>query len=258
MTTLRLHYRASLCLLLILAIFGVSLAVPIVDPSSPLNMSASGKWSIAAILVAALAVLAFYFEFDNAAESAKEIALVSMLGTLSAVLRVPFAPIPSVQPSTFLIICIGYVFGPLAGFMVGATTPIISNFFLGQGPYTLFQIFAWGLVGLGAGYLGRLNLIGRGLLAALILYGIFSGYLFGAIMNLWDWVTYAYPLTWSTYMARSTLSFWFDTFHATGNVLFLWFFGAKTIAILERFRRRFRVFDNEQEPVAIREVDHGY
>jgi len=250
MTTMRLHYKSSLCLLLILAIFGGSLAVPIVDPSSPLNVSVSGKWSIGAIVIAVLAILAFYFEFDNVAESAKEIALVSMLGTLSAVLRVPFAPIPSVQPSTFLIICSGYVFGPVAGFMVGALTPIVSNLFLGQGPWTLFQIFAWGFVGLGAGYLGRLSLSGRGLLAVLIFYGIFAGYLFGAIMNLWDWVTYAYPLTWSTYVARSTLSLWFDSFHAIGNVLFIWFFGAKTISILERFRRRFRVFYKEQEPVA--------
>ncbi|MDY6833226.1 MAG: ECF transporter S component [Chloroflexota bacterium] len=242
MTLLHAHYKAFLCLLLIMIVFGIVLTIPIVAPSSPLNVSASGKWSIVAMLVAALSVLAYYFEFDSFAQSAKEIALVSMMGTLSAILRVPFAPIPSVQPSTFLIICTGYVFGPLAGFMIGATTPIISNFFLGQGPYTLFQIFAWGFIGLGAGYLGRLELGGRWLLVVLLLYGILSAYLFGAIMNLWDWVTYAYPLTWSTYVARITLSLWFDTFHAIGNVLFLMFFGTKTIVILQRFRKRFSVF----------------
>lgn len=242
MLALRYHYRAYICMALILAICVASLVVTAVYPSSPLNVNVSGKWGIVTVLVAILAVLAFYFEFENIAQSAKEIALVSMLGTVSAVVRIPFAPVPGVQPSTFLIICSGYVFGPVAGFMVGAMTPIVSNFFLGHGPWTLFQVFAWGLIGFMAGYVGKVNLSGKSLMVVLVGFGIVSAYLFGALTNLFYWTSFDYPLTLRTFMARETLSFWFDTFHAIGNVLFLWFLGTRTISILERFRKRFRVF----------------
>ena len=158
-----------------------------------------------------------------------------MLGTISAVARVPFAAIPSVQPCTFFIICSGYVFGPLAGFMVGAVTALVSNFFLGQGPWTPYQMLAWGLVGVSAAYFRKFK-PGR---ISLIIFGIVWGYLYGWIMNTWFWVSMAYPLTFKTFFVYQVTSIWFDTLHAISNAIFLGFFGVKIIGILERFKKRF-------------------
>ena len=102
------------------------------------------NWGVLATLLVILVSVAVFFEFEAAAISSKEIALVAMLGTIAAVMRVPFAAMPNIQPCTYLIICSGYVFGPLLGFMVGAITPLVSNFFLGQGPWTVYQMLAWG------------------------------------------------------------------------------------------------------------------
>lgn len=242
MTALRLHYRSFLCMALIAGICLVSFVAPICYPSSIMDFSVSGRWGIVVTAVAVLSILAMYFEFERAAGSAKEIALVSLLGTASAVFRLPFAPIPSVQPCTYLVICTGYVFGPVAGFTVGAITAVVSNFFLGQGPWTLFQVFSWGLIGVLAGLLGHANLSGRMRILVLVVFGVFSGYLFGAVMSLYYWASFDYPLTFRTFLAREATGIWFDTLHAIGNVLFLWFLGGKTILILERFKRRFRVF----------------
>lgn len=242
MTTLRLHYRSYFCMALIAGVCVSSFVVPIYYPSSILNVNVSGRWGIVVMAVAVLTILAMYFEFEQVASSAKEIALVSLMGTASAVFRLPFAPIPSVQPCTYLIVCAGYVFGPVAGFMVGAITAVVSNFFLGQGPWTLFQVFSWGLIGVLAGLLGHANLRGRTRTLALVVFGVFSGYLFGAVMNLYYWASFDYPLTLRTFIAREATGIWFDTLHAIGNVLFIWFLGGKTVLILERFKRRFRVF----------------
>jgi energy-coupling factor transport system substrate-specific component len=161
--------------------------------------------------------------------------MVAMLGTISAVARVPFAAIPSVQPCTFFIICSGYVFGPLAGFMVGAVTALVSHFFLGQGPWTPYQMLAWGLAGISAAYFRRLK-PGK---IGLILFGIAWGYFYGWIMNLWFWVSMAYPLTLKTFIAYQVTSVWFDTLHAVSNAVFLGLFGVKITGILERFKKRF-------------------
>ncbi len=219
--------KSYFVLMAIIIIGAAAFAMPVFDISV--------NWGLIATVLVILAILAFYFEFEATAVSSKEIALVAMLGTLSAVVRVPFAAIPSLQPSTYLIICSGYVFGPVAGFMVGAVTALISNFFLGQGPWTPYQMFAWGLVGVSAAYLRRFNL-GR---TWLIVFGAVWGFLYGWIVNTWFWASFIYPLTWKTFLFYQLNSVWFDTFHAIGNVIFLGLFGMKTIAILERFRKRF-------------------
>ncbi len=199
------------------------------------SLNALVSWGLIAIVLAVLVTLAFFFKFESVALGSKEIALVAMLATISAVLRIPFAAIPSLQPCTFLIICCGYVFGPIAGFMVGAMTPLISNFFLGQGPWTLYQMLAWGLIGYGAGYLARFNLDRKGF----IIVGVVCGFLFGLITNIYFWLYFAYPLTFGTLVFVQLSSLWFDVSHAVGNAIFLGLFSTRTVSILERYRKRF-------------------
>ena len=225
--------KKSYIFLVLIVIIGIACFIIPMFPSCPLNSLLN--WGLIATVLVILAIMAFFFEFEAAAVSSKEIALVAMLGTISAVLRIPFAALPSVQPCTYLIICSGYVFGPVAGFMVGAITTLVSNFFLGQGPWTLYQILAWGLIGIIAAYLRRFNL-GR---KQFIVLGIACGYIFGLIMNIWFWAAFVYPLTFRTFLVALLNSVWFDTFHAIGNAIFLGLFGIKTIAIMERFKMRF-------------------
>jgi len=227
--------RKSYFFLALMLTIGMTALVAPMFPQTPLEIFTN--WGLTATVIVALAVVAFFFEFEATAMSSKEIALIAMLGTISAVSRVPFAVIPNVQPCTYLIICSGYVFGPVAGFMVGAITALVSNLFLGQGPWTLYQMFAWGLAGVSAAYLRRLGL-GR---ISLIIFGTAWGFIYGWIMNIWFWASFIYPLTFKTFLTYQLTSIWFDTFHALGNVVFLGFFGMKTVAILQRFKRRFSI-----------------
>jgi len=226
--------KSHIFLALILVIGTAAFVIPTFD--SPL-LNSLLNWGIIATILVILTTVAFFFEFEAAAVSSKEIALVAMLGTISAVLRVPFAAIPNVQPCTYLIICTGYVFGPVAGFTVGAITALVSNFFLGQGPWTLYQMIAWGLAGVSTGYLSRFSMNTR----LLVVFGILWGYLFGWITNIWFWTAFVYPLNLNTFILTQVNTIWFDTFHAIGNGIFLGILGMKTIAILQRFKRRFSV-----------------
>ena len=194
-------------------------------------------WGIVTLFIMIATMGVMYFQFEKGKITSKEISLVAILSGFSSISRVPFATIPSVQPCTYIIICTGYVFGPVAGFMVGATTALISNMFLGQGPWTVFQMFAWGLVGVTASFLQKLAVKRFGLL----IFGVIWGYLFGWIMNLWYWLLYIYPHTFSTFLFTMINSVWFDTLHALGNAVFLALLGEKTIMILNRYKHRFHV-----------------
>lgn len=198
------------------------------------------NWSLITLIIVVLALLAFMYEFEESAAGAKEIALISMLGTISALVRLPFAALMNFQPSTFFIICTGYVFGPSAGFMVAALTAIISNLFLGQGPWTAYQILTWGLIGMSAGFIRRIPIASTRIrIGVLIVFGIIWGYLYGVIINVWYWVYFVYPLTWKTYLVTLLNAVWWDTTHALANAFFMFIFGTRTLSIMQRFKNRF-------------------
>ncbi len=175
--------------------------------------------------------------------SSKEITTVAVLGAFSAAARIPFASIPSVQPCTFIIMMVGFVFGPYAGFMVGAETALLSNFFLGQGPWTPWQMLAWGIAGL-VGYGVSFVKNPRAQFYVFLLAGVGYGYIFGIIMNLWMWLGFVRPLTFTSFMAVEMTSFPFDTLHALGNAVFISLFAPKFEKILKRYSLKFGVFVN--------------
>jgi len=232
--------RKSHLLLMAALLLGLfDIVIPAVNME--LSRAITSSWSLVLLAIVVLVIGAFLLEFEEKELSAKHISLIAMLGTISAVSRVPFATLPGVQPCTYLVICSGIVFGPIAGFMVGAVTAAVSNIFLGQGPWTVFQILGWGLAGLTSGVLFGIGKPLRDSRVFLVVYGVMWGYLFGFIVNVWYWVTYIYPLTWKTLLFTQATSIWFDTMHALGNAVFMLFLAPKTIAMLERYRRRFEV-----------------
>ena len=103
----------------------------VVVPDNPLY---GINWALASVVIIGLALLAFFWQFERQAVNAKEITLLATMASLAAIARVPFAFIMGLQPTTFIVMITGYVFGAQSGFMVGAIAALVSNFFLGQGP----------------------------------------------------------------------------------------------------------------------------
>ncbi|MCL5057127.1 MAG: ECF transporter S component [Actinobacteria bacterium] len=203
------------------------------------NIVARQGWGMlsAEIMLAALAF--FYWGFEQGRATSREIALIAVLSAAAAAGRVPFAVLPNVQPTTFMVIVAGSVFGPRAGFMVGSTAALVSNLFLGQGPWTPWQMLAWGLAGVSAGLIKLVfpGMGSRGMAA----FSFIWGYLFGGIMNIWHWTAFIQPLNWQSFAAVYAASFWFDTFHALGNAFFYLLFGPSFTKILRRFRRKLKI-----------------
>jgi len=150
--------------------------------------------------------------------------------------RVPFAAVPGLQPTTFVVLCSGYVLGPLAGFIIGSSAAFASNFFLGHGPWTPWQMLAWGMVGISSGMLKRMGL--RHAYPFLLILSFLWGFVFGWLMNMWHWLTFVHPLTPKTLIAVNLTSIWFDSVHAVGNLVFMFLFGRGFVSILKRFNLR--------------------
>lgn len=197
------------------------------------------SWSLASFVILGGALAAGFAWYERAHPSARLVAVAGTLAALAILGRIAFAPIPNVKPTTDVVFIAGWALGGAPGFVVGAVTALGSNLFFGQGPWTPWQMGAWGTVGLlGAGLavvsrrrLGRLPL-------ALACGG--AGLLYGAILDLSVW-TVAGRQTIEEYVTIAGISLPFNIAHAVGNVVFFLAFGPALIRAVERCRARFDV-----------------
>lgn len=192
-------------------------------------------------LILAAAIVSFYFHFEKRTFNSREIVLLAVLAVIAAVSRIPFAPLPGVQPVTFVIMMTAIVFGKESGFMVGATAAIVSNFFLGQGPWTPWQMFAWGMIGFTAGLIKDTRFMNK--IWGQLIFGFIAAFLFGWIMNLWMIVGFISELSLESVIAVYAASFVFDLAHAVSNVFFIIVMGKPWIKILERFKRKYGLIE---------------
>ena len=173
---------------------------------------------------------------DKAAFSAEKAVMIAILTAIAAVSRVPFSMIPSVQPTTFVIILSAVVFGGGTGLVVGALAALTSNMFLGQGPWTLWQMVAWGGIGL---FFGIFKEFFKRNKAALLICGFVSGVLFGFFMNLWYLTEIYIENFWVALSASLVSSIYMDAAHGITNSVLIYFFFDRWYKILLRAKIKY-------------------
>lgn len=114
------------------------------------NFEQTAVLTFAVVLVS---IAVFFASYEASRPRLRDIMPTVVLAALAAAGRILFAPIPDFKPVSAIAIIAGVAFGRKSGFMVGALAALASNFFFGQGPWTPWQMYAWGLVGYGAGLL---------------------------------------------------------------------------------------------------------
>ncbi len=199
-----------------------------------------GNWALVSTIIIVVILLGFFGQYEKNKASTREIAVIATLAGLAAVTRMPFAYLMSIQPTFFIAMITGYVFGAQAGFLVGAVAILVSNFYAGQVPWTAWQMVCMGLAGASAALLARSQK--RFNIKILAVYCGLWGYFYGWIMNVWHWTAFVYPLNWSTFVATYMASFAFESFRAAGNIAFSLLFGNSFYHILLRFRKKLRFF----------------
>ena len=116
-------------------------------------------------VVLILVQIPFFIAFEMKKPKPRDLMPIAVLSVIGALGRAVFAVIPSFNPNSAVVIIAGMQFGPLAGFLTGSLSALASNMLLGQGPWTLWQMTAWGMMGCFAGVFQRTGIFKhRGLL----------------------------------------------------------------------------------------------
>ena len=181
-------------------------------------LSSGDNYALASLLVTLLALVLFSCGFERRKTGTRRMILVAVMTALSVVGRSVFMAIPGFKPITALVVITAMYLGGEAGFLTGALSALISNFYFGQGPWTPFQMLSWGLLGLLAGFLARPLKRSRILLS---LYGIFAGVAYSFIMDIWTVLWYNGGFNPVLYVAALGTALPYTIAYAVSNVIFL-------------------------------------
>ena len=138
--------------------------------------------------------------------------------TLSIVGRFAFSFVPHFKPVTAIVMITGMYLGAESGFLCGALSALLSNFIFGQGPWTPFQMFAWGTIGLFAALLSKLLQKSK---FSLCFFGALSGVLYSLILDVSSTLWYDGAFNLSRYGALIITSLPVIAVYAMSNAVFL-------------------------------------
>jgi prenyltransferase beta subunit len=196
-------------------------------------------WQLGASAILLFALAAGFGWYERSRPDARIVALVATLAAFAALGRIAFAALPNVKPTTDIVLISGYALGSGPGFVVGALAGLTSNFFFGQGPWTPWQMAAWGAAGLIGAGLGtvtrrRLRRVPLAVICAVV------GFAFTAVQDVGDWVTYSdHSLgALGVYVGKGL---GFDAVHAGGCLVFALAFGPMLVRSIARFATRLQV-----------------
>ncbi|MEM3851496.1 MAG: DUF6580 family putative transport protein [Methanomassiliicoccales archaeon] len=233
LTSISRLWQLPFAIALVTAFVALALSVlPTLDFIIHINITL--YYSAISFAVAGLLVLSIIMRFEGKEAGVKELAVIGAITALSSVSRLVI-PIPNVKPCTFLILATGYVFGAEEGIMVGILTPAVSNLFLGQGPWTVWQMLMWSLAGWSGSWLKKhYPSISIESFAA---FNFIWGFAFGTPLDFMTWITATNNTT--LLPAYLIAGIPWNLADAIGNLFFSLAIGKQTIWILQRYRMRF-------------------
>lgn len=201
------------------------------------------KYYFISLLILLEAMFAFLLAYEGKKPSAREVVLISALSAMTVAGRAAFAALPQFKPVVALVIITGACLGGETGFLVGALSAFVSNFFFGQGPWTPWQMAALGGIGLLSGILVQKGVL-RPSKASFCVFGFFAAMVcYGGIMNFFSVLLISARPTWTMILSTYALGLPFDLIHAASTVFFLYFAAEPMCEKIERVKRKYGLLE---------------
>lgn len=192
------------------------------------------KHLFVSLFIAILTIILFVIGFEKKEIGTRRTVIVSVMTALSVAGRF----IPFFKPVTALTVITAIYLGGEAGFAVGAFSALISNFYFSQGPWTPFQMLAWGLIGLAAGALAKPLKKSK---IFLLIFGVISGVAFSLIMDVWTVLWYNDGFDTALYLSAIVTALPHTILYSISNFLFLFYLSKPFGDKLQRIKIKYGV-----------------
>ncbi len=201
------------------------------------------KYYFISLLVILETLIPFLMVFEKRKPEARELIIISVLCAIAVAGRSAFYMLPQFKPVIALVIIAGVCFGAESGFLVGAITGFVSNFFFGQGAWTPWQMFSLGIIGFVAGILFIKGFLKKTKLSLFIFGGVATLLLYGVIMNASSAIIWEENLSLELILSYCILGMPFDFIHTISTMFFLWFISEPMIEKLERIKVKYGLLE---------------
>lgn len=201
------------------------------------------------ICIICLAMLPFAMIFENRKPQAREVLVIAVMAAIAVAGRMAFFMLPQFKPITAVVIIAGISLGAEAGFLTGAVSGFVSNFFFGQGPWTPWQMFAYGIIGFLAGILfyknSRMKNAKTGVRRFLecIYGGLATVVIYGFIMDASAVLNFSAGFSWEMLAAKLISGIPFNLIHGASTVIFLWLLAGPMEKKLERIKTKYGILE---------------
>jgi uncharacterized membrane protein len=199
------------------------------------------KYYFISMLILLEAMLPFALVFESRKPQARELVIIAALCAIAVAGRAAFFMLPQFKPVVALVIIAGVAFGGEAGFLVGAITAFVSNMFFGQGPWTPWQMFAFGIIGFLAGVLFQKSLLKRAPAPLMVFGALVTIIVYGGIMNFSHVIIYQSVITKAMFLAAYLQGLPFDLVHAAATVTFLALISRPMLEKLDRIKVKYGI-----------------
>ena len=174
------------------------------------------------IFMVCISCIPYYFKYEKKKPQTRESVVLAVMIALTVASRMLFAFSPGFKPVSAMVIICGMAFGRESGFLCGSLSAVVSNFFFGQGPWTPFQMLAWGMI------------------------GWISGISYSFVMDIWTLLAAGDGFQWMRYVAVLGTSVPVTIEYCVSNVIFLWILTPVFVKKLNRVKYKYGFFKDEE------------
>ena len=197
------------------------------------------EYYLVAILIIVISIFLFMWSFEKRKPKTREVVVLAVMTGIATLGRVMFFMLPQFKPCVAIIIITGIMLGKQSGFLCGALTAFVSDFFFGQGPWTPWQMFAFGIIG----FISAIVFQKRKYLAynkvVLCVYGfIMTFVVYGLILDT------ARPKI-SSFMSTYAMGIPFNIVHGIATVVFLLLLAKPLFNKLSRMKEKYGMYNKK-------------
>ncbi len=201
------------------------------------------QYYIISIGIIILSAVPFVLKFESRRPQARELVILAVMIALAVAGRGAFYMLPQFKPVVAIVIISGIAFGGESGFIVGACAGFISNFFFGQGPWTPWQMFSFGIIGFLAGVLYKKGMLKRNLISICIFGGLSTFIIYGVIMDTASLFMFSQTITWEALLAMYASGVIYNIIHAVATIIFLALLTNPLLNKLDRVKTKFGLLE---------------
>lgn len=222
-------------------LFSVLISIIIIPLTMYIGIKHFGnrKYFLTSLLIMLETFIPFLWAFESRKPKARELVIISVLCALAVAGRGAFFMLPHFKPVAAIVIISGICFGGETGFLVGAVTAFVSNFFFGQGPWTPWQMFAYGIIGLIAGLIFTKGINAKTKIPLCIFGALACIIIYGGIMNPASLIMAQNNITFKMLLATYATGISLDIVHALATAIFLWLVAEPLCEKLERVKIKY-------------------